>query len=230
MLEQLKEKVYIANQDLMETSRFPFSWISVSAIDRASGNVVLIPDGGAITEEDMAVMDLQGNLLEGKEPPVQDAAVHLKLYRTFPEIGSIAHPYCRWATVFAQLEMSIPVFGTVHADTFHGSIPATPVLPEEILADPGDSLIAEVIAETFRNCQASPKDIPAVLLSCHGAYTFGQDARDAVNNADILEEAAFLAYHTLQLDPGIRPMQYQGRMHKHTASSQPFLAAVSAKR
>lgn len=211
MLEQLKEKVYIANQDLMDMASFPFSWISVSAIDRERGLVVLMPDGGAVTEEDMAVLDMNGHVLEGKEPPVCDTAIHLALYRLFPEIGSVARPYSRWASVFAQLELSIPTLGTLHADTFHGDIPATYVLPAEVLADPSNVQIADAIAEIYRICETTPSEVPAVLVSCLGAYTFGADAREAVCNAAILEETAFLAYHTLQMDPGIRPMQYAAK-------------------
>lgn len=214
MLEQLKEKVYIANQDLMDMASHPFSWVSVSAIDRENGLVVLMPDGGAVMEEDMAVVDLNGNVLEGKEPPVRDTAVHLALYQIFPEIGSVAHPYSRWATIFSQLELSIPTLGTLHADTFHGDIPATYVLPSEVLADPGHIQIADAIRDIYHICEKSPMDVPAVLVSCHGAYTFGMDAREAVCNAAILDEAAFLAYHTLQLDPGIRPMQYAGKLRR----------------
>lgn len=214
MLEQLKEKVYIANQDLLDMTAYPFSWVSVSAIDRESGLVVLMPDGGAVTEEDMAVVDLQGRVLEGKEPPVVDTAVHLALYRHFPEINSIAHPYSRWATTFAQLDLSIPTLGTVHADTFRGDIPTTYILPCEVLANPGDTRIAEAIADIYRICELTPVEVPAVLVSCHGAYTFGEDARTAVINASILDETAFLAYHTMQMDPGIRPMQLGSKLRR----------------
>lgn len=206
MLEQLKEKVYIANQDLVEMAAYPFSWVSVSAIDREQGLVIMMPDGGAVTEEDMAVVDLQGQVLEGKEPPVRDTAVHLALYRQFPEIGSVAHPYSRWATVFAQLDLGIPTLGTVHADTFPSDIPTTAILSADILGEPGNLRIAQAIADTYRASGITPVEVPAVLVTCHGAYTFGSDARTAVVNAAILDEAAFLAYHTLQMDPGIRPM------------------------
>lgn len=214
MLEQLKEKVYIANQDLLEISAFPFSWISVSAIDRERGMVVMMPDGGAVTEEDMAVVDLSGRVVEGKEPPVLDTAVHLALYQKFPEIGGICHPYSRWATVFAQLELSIPTLGTVHANTFHADIPSTYILPPQVLENPGAPEIAEAIADIYEICEITPMEVPAVLVSCHGAYTFGEDARDAVSNASILDEAAFLAYHTMQMDPGIRPMTLQAKLRK----------------
>lgn len=213
MLEQLKEKVYIANQDLLDISAYPFSWVSVSAIDREKGMVVMMPDGGAVTEEDMAVVDLTGKVLEGKEPPVLDTAVHLALYQAFPEIGSVAHPYSRWATIFAQLDLSIPTLGTVHADTFRADIPTTYILPPEVLSNPGDTRIADAIVDIYRISELTPGQVPAVLVSCQGAYTFGEDARTAVLNASILDETAFLAYHTLQMDPGIRPMQLRGRLH-----------------
>ena len=211
MLEQLKERVFIANQDLMELAAYPFSWVSVSAIDRESGLVVMMPDGGAVTEEDMAVVDLNGQVLEGKEPPVKDTAVHLALYARYPQIGSVAHPYSRWASVFAQLGLNIPTLGTIHAEVFRKDIPSTRPLPSYILADPGHHDIAESIMDAYRSIQSTPVEVPAVLLSCHGAYTFGEDARTAVCNAAILDEAAFLAYHALQIDPGIRSMQFFDR-------------------
>ena len=183
MLEHLKEKVYIANQDLMDLAVYPFSWVSVSAIDREKGLVVMMPDGGALSEEDMAVLDLNGNVLDGKEPPVEDTAIHLALYRYFPEIGSIAHPYSRWATVFAQLALNIPTLGTIHANTFHGDIPTTHVLPSEALSNAGDIRIADAIADAYITAGSSPKGVPAVLVTHHGAYTFGEDARTAVISA-----------------------------------------------
>ena len=207
MLEELKCKVFYANQDLFYMSVCHFPWISVSAIDRKSGLVIFMPDGGALTEEDMAVVDLSGCVVEGKEPPVCDTAVHLKLYQEFPEIGSIAHPYSQWATVFSQLDLSIPVLGTIHAETFGDDIPTTGQMQPEVLCDPNGAAVAEAICAAFRALGRTPAEIPAVLTTCQGAYTFGEDARMAVNNAAILNETAFLAYHTMQLDPGIRPMQ-----------------------
>lgn len=206
MLESLKYKVYNANQELLYLFGSQFSWISVSAIDREAGYVVLMPDGGALDPEDMALLDLEGNLVEGKEPPVCDTAVHLQLYRDFPEIGSIAHPYSRWATIFAQLDMGIPTLGTIHSGTFAADIPTARLQPEQELCGPGNPAIATAIADTFRNSGLSPLDVPAVLISSQGAYTFGRNVCSAVSHAEILDEAAFLAYHTMQMDPGIRSM------------------------
>ncbi len=206
MLEALKEKVYYANQDLLEQSGCDFSWISVSAIDRNQGLVILMPEGGALEPEDMAVMDLEGRLMEGREPPVCDTEVHLQLYRDFPEIGSIAHPYSRWATIFAQLDMSIPTLGTIHARTFAADIPAAEQLPDQDFRDLGCTKVAQAVRETFERTGCSPLEVPAVLVACQGAYTFGSDARSAVYHAQVLNEAAFLAYHTMQLDPGIRSL------------------------
>lgn len=209
MLESLKNKVYCANQDLMDLSGCEFSWISVSAIDRETGLVVMMPEGGALEPEDMAVLDPEGRLVEGKDPPVCDAAVHLQLYREFPEISSVAHPYSRWATIFAQLDMSIPTLGTIHAGAFAADIPSARLAPGEELCDPGCAKVADAICGVYRSGSLNPLDVPAVLVSCQGAYTFGRDARSAVNHAVILDEAAFLAYHTMQLDPGIRSMGFR---------------------
>lgn len=211
MLEALKNKVYNANQDLLDQSGCEFSWVSVSAVDRERGLVVLMPEGGALEPEDLALLDLEGNLIEGREPPVCDTAVHLQLYRNFPEIGSVAHPYSRWATVFAQLEMSIPTLGTIHARSFGADIPTAKLDAEDELCAPGCTKVACAIQEVYRKLALSPLEVPAVLVSCQGAYTFGRDARSAVNNAATLNEAAFLAYHTMQLDPGIRSLGYRRR-------------------
>ncbi len=211
MLEALKEKVYYANQDLLEQSGCDFSWISVSAIDRDRGLVILMPEGGALEPEDMAVMDLEGRLMDGREPPVCDTAVHLQLYRDFPEIGSIAHPYSRWATIFAQLDMSIPTLGTIHARSFAADIPAADQLPDQDFCDLSCTKVAQAIREAYARIGCSPLEVPAVLVACQGAYTFGNDARSAVNHAEVLNEAAFLAYHTMQLDPGIRSLRGRRR-------------------
>lgn len=211
MLEALKNKVYNANQDLLEQSGCEFSWISVSAKDRESGFVVLMPEGGALDPEDMAVLDLEGRLVEGKEPPVCDTAVHLQLYRTFPEIGSVAHPYSCWATVFAQLEMDIPTLGTIHSRIFSADIPVAKLEAEDILCDNDCAKIAEAIGEVYRARNITPGEVPAVLVSCQGAYTFGKDARQAVSRAQVLNEAAFLAYHTIQVDPGVRSLRIRSR-------------------
>lgn len=209
MLELLKDKVYNANQDLQEQSGCDFSWISVSAIDREKGLVVMMPDGGALEPEDMTVVDLEGNLVEGREAPVCDTAVHLQLYREYPEVGAVAHPYSRWATVFAQLEMEIPTLGTIHARTFAADIPAARQLPDQDLCDLGCTMVAKAIAGAYREKGFGPLEVPAVLVACQGAYTFGADCRSAVAAARVLDEAAFLAYHTIQLDPGIRSLGYR---------------------
>ena len=206
MLEALKNKVYNANEELQDLFGCQFSWITVSAIDRETGLAVLMPDGGALCPEDMAVVDLEGKLLEGKEPPVCDTAVHLRLYQAFPDVGSIAHPYSRWATIFAQLDMAIPTLGTIHAGTFGADIPVARLQPGEELCAPGNPAIAQAILDTYRKAGLTPTDVPAVLVSCQGAYTFGRNVCSAVSHAQTLDEAALLAYHTMQMDPGIRSM------------------------
>ena len=174
MLEALKNKVYNANEELQDLFGCQFSWITVSAIDREAGVAVLMPDGGALCPEDMAVVDLEGKLLEGKEPPVCDTAVHLQLYREFPNINSIAHPYSRWATIFAQLDMSIPTLGTIHSGTFGADIPLARLQPGDELCAPGNPAIAQAILDIYRKASLTPTDVPAVLVSCQGAYTFGR--------------------------------------------------------
>jgi L-ribulose-5-phosphate 4-epimerase len=157
--------------------------------------------------DDMAVVDLAtGARVGGGRKPSSDTATHLELYRRFPRIGGIAHTHSRWATVFAQAERGIPALGTTHADHFSGGVPCTRLLTEAEIRGEYELETGRVIAETFENTAVNPDGVPAVLVARHGPFTWGKDAEEAARNSAVLEEAAFMAWHTLALSPQIAPL------------------------
>lgn len=209
MLEELKRKVLEANLRLPEYRLVTLTWGNVSAVDRTENLMVIKPSGmeyGKMTAADMAVVDLTtGAVSEGGRSPSSDTPTHLALYRAFPGIGGIVHTHSRWATVYAQAGRGIPPLGTTHADDFCGEIPCTRAMTPEEIAGEYEAATGRVIAETFRG--RDPERIPAVLVRSHGPFTWGVDAAQAVHNAVVLEEAAFMAWHTELLAPGILPIR-----------------------
>lgn len=219
MLEALKKEVLEANLLLPKYGLITFTWGNVSAIDREKGLVVIKPSGveyDNMKAEDMVVVDITtGKQVEGKLKPSSDTPTHLVLYRSFPKIGGVVHTHSRWSTVYAQAGMGIPALGTTHGDYFYGEIPCTrKMTSEEIGGEPGhyEMETGNVIKETFTNKSAD--DIPAVLVHSHGPFTWGTDACNAVHNAVVLEELAFMAWHNQMMNPNIRPMQ-QELLDKH---------------
>lgn len=211
MLEELKKQVWEANMALPQYGLVTFTWGNVSAIDRASGLVVIKPSGVAYAKlqaEDMVVVELStGETVEGSLHPSSDTPTHLELYRAFPNIGGIVHTHSREATSFAQAGRGILPMGTTHADHFYGEIPCTrPMTPEEI-AGAYEAETGRVIVETFQNID--PMTIPAVLVHSHGPFTWGKTAMDAVQNAVVLEEVAAMQLRTLFLTSANEPTPMQ---------------------
>ena len=208
MLKKLKEQVCRANLLLPKHNLVTFTWGNVSGIDRKRGLVVIKPSGvpyDKMEPEDMVVLDLDGNIVEGKWKPSSDTPTHLRLYAAFPSCGGVVHTHSRWATVFAQAGRAIPALGTTHADDFHGPIPCTRLLTEAEIAGEYEAETGNVIIETFRDLD--PMGVPAALVQSHGPFAWGKDALEAVHNAVVLEEVAFMAWHTLALAPDKGEMQ-----------------------
>ena len=216
MLDELKKRVLDANLALPRHGLVTFTWGNVSGIDRTSGLVVIKPSGveySGMTAEDMVVVDLAtGEKVEGKWKPSSDTPTHLALYRAFTNIGGIVHTHSRWATSWAQAGRGIPPYGTTHGDYFYGGIPCTRRMTPEEIAGEYELETGHVIAETFADI--SPDDIPAVLVHSHGPFTWGSDPDNAVHNAVVLEELAFMAFHTEAIAPGPPTMQ-QELLDKH---------------
>lgn len=216
MLNHLKKTVCEANLQLPQYGLVTFTWGNVSAVDRTNNLVVIKPSGVQYTDmkaEDMSVIDLlSGKQVDGSYKPSSDTPTHLALYRSFPDIGSIVHTHSRWATTFAQAGYSIPALGTTHGDYFYDEIPCTRKMTETEINGFYEEETGRVIIETFQ--ARFPSKVPAVLVHSHGPFTWGTDPIDAVHNAVVLEEVAFMAWHTLALHPTIEPMQ-QALLDKH---------------
>ena len=156
--------------------------------------------------EDMVVVSLAtGEKVEGKWKPSSDTDTHVALYNAFPNIGGIVHTHSRWATSWAQAGRGIPAYGTTHGDYFYGEIPCTRKMTAEEIAGRYEHETGNVIIETFQ--ERSADDIPAVLVHSHGPFTWGTDPHNAVHNAVVLEELAFMAFHTEAIQPGKETMQ-----------------------
>ena len=208
MLKKLKEQVCRANLLLPKYGLVTFTWGNVSGIDRKRGLVVIKPSGvpyDKMEPEDMVVLDLDGNIVEGKWKPSSDTPTHLRLYAAFPGCGGVVHTHSRWATVFAQAGRAIPALGTTHADDFHGPIPCTRPLTDGEIAGEYEAETGNVIIETFQG--RDPMGVPAALVHSHGPFAWGKDPLEAVHNAVVLEEVAFMAWHTLALAPDKGEMQ-----------------------
>ncbi|MBQ4562770.1 MAG: L-ribulose-5-phosphate 4-epimerase [Clostridia bacterium] len=210
MLENLKQMVYEANMALPRYGLVTFTWGNVSAIEREKGLVVIKPSGveyDTMTAEDMVVVDLEGNIVEGRYKPSSDTPTHLVLYKAFQNIGGIVHTHSRNATSWAQAGRDIPAYGTTHGDYFYGAIPCTRKMTRDEIAGEYEAETGNVIVERFNGL--SPDDIPAVLVNSHGPFTWGKDADNAVHNAVVLEEVALMAMQTEAINPNVAVMQQE---------------------
>ena len=217
MLENLKQKVYEANLKLVEYKLVLFTWGNVSEIDRESGLVVIKPSGvdyDKMTPDDMVVMNLDGEKVEGRLNPSSDTPTHLELYRHFPEIGGVAHTHSTFAVSFAQAASEIPCYGTTHADFAFGAVPCTRDLTKEEIEGEYELNTGKVIVETFDVRNINPADVPSVLVASHGPFCWGKNGAEAVHNAVVLEEVAFMAWHTLAANHGVGAMD-QNLLDKH---------------
>lgn len=200
MLEQLKKRVFEQNLALVKHNLVILTWGNVSAIDRDTGWIVIKPSGvdyATMKAEDMVVVDMDGNVVEGKYRPSSDTPTHLELYKAFKDIGGVVHTHSTYATAYAQAGRSITAYGTTHADAFYGDVPCTRPLSKEEVQTDYERNTGKVIVETVKDCDA----IPAVLVKNHGPFTWGNSPEKAVENAVTLEEVAKMATLTEKLNP-----------------------------
>ncbi len=196
MLEVLKKQVFEGNKALVQSGLVVLTWGNVSGIDRKNNCVVIKPSGipyEKMTEEDMVVVDLDGNVLEGSYKPSSDLETHLELYKEFSDIGGIVHTHSSWATSFAQAGEDIQPLGTTHADYFYGAVPCTRDMTVEEIGASYEKETGAVIVETFYQRRIKPMEVPAVLVKEHGPFTWGTDPKTAVYHAVVLEEVAKMA-------------------------------------
>ena len=222
MLEELKEKVYLANMELPKRGLVTYTWGNVSGIDREKGLFVIKPSGVEYDElkpSDMVVMDLQGNKVEGDMNPSSDTKTHLVLYNAFPQVGGIVHTHSPFAVAWAQAGEDLPCYGTTHADYFYGSIPCARHLTQEELDEDYEKNTGVTIGETFRERGLDPMAVPAVLCFSHGPFTWGKDPAQAVYHSVVLEECAKMGLYTRMINPQATPapqrMQNKHYMRKH---------------
>lgn len=205
MLEELKEKVFKANLDLVKHGLVIFTWGNVSGIDRESGLVVIKPSGVSYDDmkaDDMVVVDINtGNVVEGSLRPSSDTPTHLALYRAFPEIGGVVHTHSTYATAWAQAGVDLPNIGTTHADYFHDAVPCTRDMTEAEVKGDYELETGNVIVDRFKNL--NPVHTPGVLVKNHGPFTWGASPADAVHNAVVLEQVAKMASIAYTVNPSL---------------------------
>ena len=222
MLEELKEKVYLANMELPKRGLVTYTWGNVSGIDRKEGLFVIKPSGvdyDVLRPEDMVVIDMQGNRVEGKLNPSTDMKTHMVLYNEFPEIGGIVHTHSPYAVAWAQAGEDLPCYGTTHADYFYGSVPCARHLTQEELDEDYERNTGLTIVNIFHSRGIDPMAVPAVLCASHGPFTWGKDAAQAVYHSVVLEECAKMGIFTRILNANAAPapqrLQDKHYMRKH---------------
>ncbi len=226
MLEELKKRVYEANMLLPKYNLVTFTWGNVSEIDRQTNLFAIKPSGvdyDKLAPEDMVIVDLDGNVVEGKYRPSSDTPTHLELYKAFKNIGGVVHTHSSYATSWAQAGRSIPCYGTTHADYFYGEIPCVRCLNEKEIADAYEQNTGLLIVNEFNAMKKDPEAVPGVLCKNHGPFAWGKDAHEAVHNAVVLEEVAKMAYRAETINPDILPapqeLQDKHYFRKHGANA-----------
>ncbi|MCR4896344.1 MAG: L-ribulose-5-phosphate 4-epimerase [Lachnospiraceae bacterium] len=225
-MEELKKIVCEANLLLPKHGLVTFTWGNVSQIDRASGLFVIKPSGvdyETMTPDDMVVMDLEGNRVEGKYKPSSDTPTHLELYKAFPEIGGVVHTHSSYATSWAQSGRDIPCYGTTHADYIYGPVPCLRCLTKEEIDEAYEANTGHLIVNYFKETGRDILGVPAALCKNHGPFTWGKDANEAVHNAVVLEEVAKMAYRCEVINPEVQPapqeLQDKHYYRKHGANA-----------
>jgi L-ribulose-5-phosphate 4-epimerase len=200
-LEQLRTEVLEANLEVVRRGLVLYTFGNASGISREEGLIVIKPSGvpyDVLKPEQMVITDLEGAIVEGDLKPSSDLATHLSLYKAFPSIGGVVHTHSRFATAWAQAGREIPCLGTTHADYFRGSVPVTePMEPHEIESN-YEWNTGQAIVRRFADLDAAA--VPSVLVAGHAPFCWGPTPAAAAHNAVILEEVAWMAYHTLVIN------------------------------
>lgn len=222
MLEDLKQRVYEANMLLPRYGLVTFTWGNASEVDRELGIIAIKPSGvdyDQLTPEDMVLIDLDGNRVEGRYNPSSDTATHLELYKAFPQIGGVVHTHSSYATSWAQAGLSIPCYGTTHADYIYGEIPCVRNLTRNEIEEAYEKNTGILIVNEFQRMEKDVTAVPAVLCKNHGPFTWGKNAHEAVHNAVVLEEVAKMAYRARLINPDVIPapqeLQDKHYLRKH---------------
>ena len=200
LLRHLREEVLEANLELVRRGLVLYTFGNASGVSLKDGLVAIKPSGvpyESLGPERMVITKLNGEIVEGDLRPSSDLATHLEIYKSFPNVGGVAHTHSEFATAWAQAQRPIPCLGTTHADYYHGEVPVTPALTPEEIADGYERNTGLVICRHFR--ERDPDAVPAVLVALHGPFCWGTSAPEAAHHAVILESIARTAYYTVTL-------------------------------
>lgn len=226
MLEELKKRVYEANMLLPKYGLVTFTWGNVSEIDREIGIFAIKPSGveyDSLTPDDMVLVNLKGEKVEGKYNPSSDTATHVELYKAFADIGGVVHTHSSYATSWAQAGRGIPCYGTTHADYIYGEVPCLRCLDKDEIEEAYETNTGILIVNEFNARKLDPVAVPAVLCKNHGPFAWGKDAHEAVHNSVVLEEVAKMAYRAETINPRIQPapqeLQDKHYYRKHGANA-----------
>lgn len=226
MLEELKEKVLVANLELDKRKLVTYTWGNVSGIDREKGLIVIKPSGISydnMKASDMVVVDLDGKVVEGNYRPSSDTATHIELYKKYENIGGVVHTHSTFATSWAQACIDIPALGTTHADYFYGDIPCSRKLTREEIESNYEVETGKLIIETIEGRNIKALEVPGIIIASHGPFTWGKTPDEAVHNAVVLEEVAKMAYYTTEINPKVRQadkfLQDKHYLRKHGANA-----------
>ncbi len=226
MLEELKKRVYEANMLLPKYGLVTFTWGNVSEIDRETGYFAIKPSGveyEKLTPDDMVIMDLQGNKIEGRYNPSSDTATHIEIYKAFEKVGGVVHTHSSYATSWAQAGRSIPCYGTTHADYIYGEVPCVRCLTKEEIDGAYEKNTGILIVNDFNENHRDPVAVPGVLCKNHGVFSWGKDAHEAVHNSVVIEEVAKMAFRCELINPEVKPapqeLQDKHYYRKHGANA-----------
>ena len=230
MYERLRQEVFDACQMLPRTGLAILTWGNVSRVDRKNEVIAIKPSGvpyDMMKPEDIVVCDLQGRVVDGHLRPSSDLPTHVALYAAWPQVEALVHTHSPWATMLAQAGIDLKPFGTTHADTFYGPVPCTRPLARNEVDGDYELETGRVILETFQERGIAPDQVPAVLVASHGPFAWGHDAKQAVENALVLEQCAWMAVFDRLMDPEVMPVpaylldrHYQRKHGEHATYGQ----------
>lgn len=211
---ELQREAYEANMQIPAQHLALYTWGNVSAFDKAAGVFAIKPSGvpyPELTPESMVIVDLEGNVVEGKLRPSSDTPTHAVIYREFAvsdgaRIGGIIHTHSTYAVSWAQAVKAVPLFGTTHADHIQTEVPCTPYLSREAVQNDYEKETGNLIVSHFRSLKLNPDEVNMVLVGGHGPFVWGATADKAVYNAAVLEEVSHMAMNTLQINPSQQPL------------------------
>ena len=208
--KELKERCYKANMEIPKRNLAIYTFGNVSAMDRANGIFAIKPSGvpyDDLKPEDMVLIDLDGNKVEGKMNPSSDTMTHAVLYKAFPEIGGVVHTHATYSVAWSQACKAVPIYGTTHADHLAGTIPITEVMSDEMIKGNYEEQTGYQILNAMKKGNLSAEEVQMILVACHGPFTWGKTPEKAVYNAAVLEELCRMAYLTEQINPKVKPMK-----------------------